>query len=835
MAAGSQGSSLAQGAFIGKYRVLEPMGRNALGERYLVRNNQTRRNGVLTVVDPAQARPGLAEELHALAGLENPAIARIDPPEEDRGLLLIPTEFVEGIGGKQVTLADEVAKGGGKLSDELVEPLLRSLAGALGYAHSFQGRGICHGSLSPQTIALTKQGHPRILDFGFSALAGEGSVAGDLQALGRVMAALTGGKGRWQSLVERCRAAGTPAGFAGVRDLLAGFDQVEESRGRRGLAALVVILLVVAVGIGAGVAFLLKGGKGKAPETVAAAPAAPAVSPADQAQIETNLAAAERAIAKAQPDLARRFLDKVLAVDPNNARATKLVGDLDTMEGMARVGAVKEKADRIWGKARQLDAVPSFAPQLAALGDQYKQAVAAYTGMDFAGAESRYGAFVEAAQALLDLDAVRQTALRLKTEVEDAYDDAEDQRATTFAKADWELGLAKREAGKQAFEAADYPAAKTAREAALAAFKDAARRAAGRAKVALAKKGYDMVNDYADADLLAMVPKDRRDRLARLVTDAGTQEQQEKFAESAASWEQARSELDATLKEAAKEAGEKAPTIAARGERSQGELVTNGKLETGKDSQPEGWSVLDGLTAKWSKQGHPGRCLELDTSVLQVDKERFLKEIGEAELGKNQSLTRAPAKAGAADGFERSKGGQYETVGAHEGVWAFAQPVAVAPGDQYFVVEVDCLGPAKSTPLFYPQVFIRGFQKFDPKKDAGRSSWFHVPHPGGPAFSEQFGTDDQRRMARLGDYIMVYRHSLVCRNQAANIWEHYRMAFKLPDEARFRPEVLLLKAYAMWPLGVYRFDNLTLRSVEEAEFNEISKDRHSIEGFMPTE
>lgn len=836
MATGSQGFSLAQGAFIGAYRVLEPLGRNALGEKYLVRNNQTRRNGVLTVVGPSAVRPGLVEELQALANLEHAAIARIEPPAEDRGQVLVPGEYVEGIGGGETSLADELAKRGGALAEEVAEPLLRSLVDALAYGHGFRGTGRCHGSLSPRTVALTKQGHPRLLDYGFSALAGEASVAGDIRALGQVVAATTGGGGRWQKVVEGCRAAGTPGGFGSAREVLAAFDQAEASRGRKGLAALAAILVVLAVGIGIGVAVLLR----KPAPPVATTPKMPektAMSAADQAQLEQNLAAAERAIAKAEPELARRFLDRVIAQDARNARALKLLGDLDTEAGMARVGAVKDKADRLWGQVRQLEAVPSLVPEVARLGEQYRLAVGAYSGMDFAAAETRYGEFAAAAEALLARGDDRQVALRLKDEVEDARDAAEDARAALYAKDDWELGLARRQEGRVAFDEGDYPTSRKLREEARQVFADAARRGRGRAKVEVERKAYDAANEYADAELLAALPRDRRERLQRLVAEAGTLADEERFDESAVAWQKARTELNAALKDAAMEAGEKAPVIAAAtGPRSTGELVVNGDLERGAGGQPEGWSILDGLTAKWSTQGKPGRCLEFDTGVLQVDKQRFIQEIAKVEgLGMNESLTTGPIDPNAAKDFQRSKGGQYETVGAHEGVWAFAKPVPVAPGDQYFVVEVDCLGPEKSTPLFYPQVFVRGFQKFDPQKDAGRSSWFHTPHPDGPAFSEQFGTDAQRRRARLGDYLMVYRHSLVCRNRDANIWEHYRMAFKLPDEPRFRPEVLLLKAYAMWPLGVYRFDNLRLRSVDEAEFNEISKQGHSIEGFMPIE
>lgn len=836
MATGSPTFSLAPGAFLGAYRVLEPLARNALGETYLARHNQTRRNVALTVVGADMVRPGLVEELRSLADIEHAAIARVEPPTEDRGRILVPAEYVEGIGGGQTSLADELAKRGGPLPDDVAEPLLRSVADALAYGHGFRGTGVCHGSLSPRTVALTKQGHPRLVDFGFSALAGSVSVAEDIQALGRVVAAATGGKGRWQRLAEGCRLAGAPGGFASVREVISAFDQAEESRSRKGLAALTAILLVLAVAIGFGVAFLLK----QPPPQTGTAPdvaASPAATAEEQARIEQNLAAAERAIAQAQPELARRFLDRVIEQDPRHVRALQLLGDLATEAGMARVGTVKERADRLWGRLRQLEAVPELAPEVGRAGDLYRQALAAFSGMDFAAAETRYGDFAETAEALLARAEDRQVALRLHDEVEDARDAAEDARAFFFAKTDWELGLARRQAGRTAFEEGDYPGARSLREEARQAFADAARRGRGRARVEVERKAYDMASEYADEELLAALPGERRARLQRLAVEAGELAEAERFDESAVAWRTARTELNAALKDAAMEAGERAPTIAAAsGPRSVGELVANGNFERGAGGQPEGWSVLDGLTARWSDQGQPGRCLEFDTAVLQVDKQRFVREIlGVEDLGMNEVLTTGPVDPALARIFPRLRGGQYETVGAHEGVWAYPKPIPVAPGDRFFVIEVDCLGPAKSTPLFYPQVVIRGFQAFDPQRDAGRSSWFHVPHAGGPAFSEQFGSDAQRRRARHGDYLMVYRHSLICRNRDANIWEHYRLAFKLPDEPRFRPEVLLLKPYAMWPLGGYRFDNLSLRSVDEAEYLEVSKEGHSIEGFMPTE
>ncbi|MBT4820607.1 MAG: hypothetical protein HON70_33165, partial [Lentisphaerae bacterium] len=144
-------------------------------------------------------------------------------------------------------------------------------------------------------------------------------------------------------------------------------------------------------------------------------------------------------------------------------------------------------------------------------------------------------------------------------------------------------------------------------------------------------------------------------------------------------------------------------------------------------------------------------------------------------------------------------------------------------------------GPAKSTTLFYPQVFVRGFQEYNPEKHRdhrGASSFFHVPHEGGPAFSEQFGKG--QRKTHEGDYLMSYRHSLVCRLTGPDKWHHFEMGIKLPKMKKFIPDVFLLKCYAMWPLGEYFFDNVKMRPCTEDEYRKARFKGHSIKGFMPT-
>jgi len=239
-------------------------------------------------------------------------------------------------------------------------------------------------------------------------------------------------------------------------------------------------------------------------------------------------------------------------------------------------------------------------------------------------------------------------------------------------------------------------------------------------------------------------------------------------------------------------------------------LVVNGDLEAGTAAGGKGWSKADGITSFWGRTGgNPGGCLRFVTDVQQSAKRTHL-------AGKP-----TPAKPGT--------GGQYSTVGAHEGVWAFCSPISVEPDDRYFIIEAEVKGPARSTRIFYPQVFVRGYQRYSAKRHGETSGYFHTPHERGKAFSEVFGK--AQRPAVAGDLIMVYRHALVCRLAEPGKWSHFRMGIRLPSPARYRPDVLLLKPYAMWPLGEYRFDNIVLRRCTKAEYDEAKKKGHSAEAF----
>lgn len=249
-------------------------------------------------------------------------------------------------------------------------------------------------------------------------------------------------------------------------------------------------------------------------------------------------------------------------------------------------------------------------------------------------------------------------------------------------------------------------------------------------------------------------------------------------------------------------------------------LIINGdceKADAADAKLPAGWSKPDGITTFWdATTGKPGHCLKLDTSVLKVDKQAF----ADAE---------ASAKAAPPAKGKVGKENQYSTVGAHEGVWFWSNFITVKSDDALFILEADVRAPAVSSYLFYPQIFVRGYQKYDDKRDAGTQAFFIHPRADGPDCTEQFGS--AQRAAHEGDLLMVYRGTMVCRLPVINEYQHFRYAFQLPTVAKYRPDVLLIKPYVCWPLGAYYFDNVVLRRCTKAEFDAVKAEGHSIKGF----
>src|SRR5215210_8053068 len=164
------------GARIGVYDVLSPLGTGGMGEVYLARDTRLDRRVAIKFLSDAFARDPerlarFEREARVLASLNHPHIAQIYGLEDSGPSLALVMELVEG-----PTLAQRIAAGPLPLDEAL--SVARQLAGALEAAHE---QGIIHRDLKPANIKLRPDGTVKVLDFGLAKLADPG--IGDVSAL----------------------------------------------------------------------------------------------------------------------------------------------------------------------------------------------------------------------------------------------------------------------------------------------------------------------------------------------------------------------------------------------------------------------------------------------------------------------------------------------------------------------------------------------------------------------------------------------------------------------------------------------------------------------------
>ncbi|MGH9604242.1 MAG: serine/threonine-protein kinase [Terracidiphilus sp.] len=157
---------------IGRYEIVEELGRGAMGSVYKARDPAVGRTVALkTILSSALTGPQAAEyrerfyrEARAASSLAHPGIVPVFDMGEHGGLPYLVMEFVEGS-----TLADAVKKGERFTLDRVCE-IGQQLADALGYAHR---QGVIHRDIKPANILMTSREvygseRPRIADFGIA-------------------------------------------------------------------------------------------------------------------------------------------------------------------------------------------------------------------------------------------------------------------------------------------------------------------------------------------------------------------------------------------------------------------------------------------------------------------------------------------------------------------------------------------------------------------------------------------------------------------------------------------------------------------------------------------
>jgi formylglycine-generating enzyme required for sulfatase activity len=158
---------------IGKYQVLDELGRGGFATVYLALDSRLEREVALKELDSLLLRDAgwvqrFFREARAAARLVHPHIVTIFEVDQVEGSLFIAMQLASG-----GSLADQLKKQGALAWPQALQ-VLAEVAAALDYAHS---QGVVHRDLKPANVLLDENGAALLTDFGFASIVGENSVS----------------------------------------------------------------------------------------------------------------------------------------------------------------------------------------------------------------------------------------------------------------------------------------------------------------------------------------------------------------------------------------------------------------------------------------------------------------------------------------------------------------------------------------------------------------------------------------------------------------------------------------------------------------------------------
>lgn len=151
------------GKTLGRYRILEKIGRGGMGEVFLAEDTSLHRRVALKFLPPdmqqdEEAHKRFIREARSAAALDHPYICHINEVAESEGRGFIVMEYVDG-----QTLRAKIGKGPVALDETLRIGI--EVVEALEAAH---GKGIIHRDVKPENIMLTRTSHAKVMDFGLA-------------------------------------------------------------------------------------------------------------------------------------------------------------------------------------------------------------------------------------------------------------------------------------------------------------------------------------------------------------------------------------------------------------------------------------------------------------------------------------------------------------------------------------------------------------------------------------------------------------------------------------------------------------------------------------------
>jgi WD40 repeat protein len=144
------------------YEILGELGRGATGVVYRARHLKLKRLVALKMIQPSslggESLARFRNEAEAVARLQHPHIVQIYETGEQDGRPYLALEYVEG-----GSLREKIARR--PQPPREAAQLVETLAGAVHHAHAL---GIIHRDLKPGNVLLTRDGTPKVADFGLA-------------------------------------------------------------------------------------------------------------------------------------------------------------------------------------------------------------------------------------------------------------------------------------------------------------------------------------------------------------------------------------------------------------------------------------------------------------------------------------------------------------------------------------------------------------------------------------------------------------------------------------------------------------------------------------------
>ena len=572
------GGTLNPGFFVGHYRVVQLLGRDAAGEVYLTTGSEIQRQCVLRLLPPALSGSedfcgrfaALGQQIGAC---QHPNVLRVHEVAEEFGLFYITTDYLPGPSGEPRTLADELA--GQRLPERRVRELAHQILSALEHVHRNTGGTLVHGNLTFDNLLISPHEKIKIKDFGLAQLVGDAytppsdcasperqrgtqpTAAGDIYSVGVILYRMLTGNdfvegcpppsacGRspaWDAIVAQCVLPDPEARPQSAGELLQMLENMQErAGGKRKTVALLCVLLLLAATVGLAAVLGSRNARKRAAtvrqQTEARRHQEQA---ADKLERARSLAAvSQTALKTLDYQTAGQAAREALLLDPDNAEAKDAQDKVQLALDPARVEALKSKATALWKSIEEMDGGQGFDPALNKTWSALSASDKALKTDRIQEAMEKYAHVIAECERLKALDIKRKNVAEARKPVEEARRAAWSANAADDAAELWGQADQAAKAAESEFDKGEFDKAAELWQEAKGKFALAQTWAKGAELVQSAQSTYEQKLAAADVEELKKRDPDAWTAIETAAAEAKQLAVQQKWRDAVSRWHEA--------------------------------------------------------------------------------------------------------------------------------------------------------------------------------------------------------------------------------------------------------------------------------------------------------